>query len=100
VLLQMLRTLRLFVALAAAPGLSLAQATLHVTSPKPGTVVNPGQTFVVEVSASGGHFTNVSALAPPYRLNSQGLTSPPYQFSLTIPARPASGDDMAIGSTL
>jgi hypothetical protein len=87
--LQMLHTVRLFVALAAAPGLLLAQATLQITAPKPGTIVNPGQTFVVEVSASGGPFTNVSAIAPAYASSSQTLSSPPYQFSFTIPAKRA-----------
>jgi hypothetical protein len=76
--------------------------TLQITNPAPGTVVNPGQTVVVNVLASGGPFTSVSVL-PTFDVNNDILllTAPPYQFSFTVPSqsRPGLGAISAIGST-
>jgi hypothetical protein len=103
----MLRTLRLFVALAAAPGLSLAQATLQITTPVDRTVVRPGETFVVNVTPSGGPFAGVFIAAPDLLGGGVVLNVPPYQFSATAPAdaRPGPreyelGDSGSLGGSL
>ena len=82
----MLRTLRLFVALAAASGLSLAQATLQIKTPAERTVVRPGETFVVHVTPSGSPFAGVFIAAPDLLGGGRILKVPPYQFSVTAPA--------------
>jgi Bacterial Ig domain len=63
-----------------------AQATLQITTPTDGTVVNPGQKVVVNVSATGGPFTGVGLIAPGNLTSTQALTAPPYQFSFTVPS--------------
>jgi hypothetical protein len=79
-----------------------AQNSLQITNPAPGTVVNPGQTVVVNVLASGGPFTSVSVL-PTFDVNNDILllTAPPYQFSFTVPvgSRPGLAAITAMGST-
>ncbi len=52
----MRRALLIVALTASAAGLGnlFAQAALQITNPAPGTVVNPGQTVVVNVSTSGG----------------------------------------------
>ena len=64
---------------------------LQITSPASGTVVNPGQTVTVIVTAtSGDTFTGV-VLTGDLQLQMQVLTTPPYQFSITIPAKITAG---------
>ena len=41
----------------------MANASLKITSPEEGTVVHPGDTLVVDVSASGGPYEWVSAFS-------------------------------------
>jgi len=62
-----------------------AQPALQITEPPAGTVINPGQTVVVTVSASGGPFSSVGIVVPGYVYGSDILDSPPYQFSFTMP---------------
>ncbi len=64
-----------------------AQATLQITTPTPGTIVSPGETFAVYVTASGGPFLALAIIAydPIGGGGSQLLTAPPYQFAMTIP---------------
>jgi hypothetical protein len=68
-----------------------ARATLQIKNPAPGTVFNPGQTVVVYVEPSGGPFKSVSIIAPGYINGLAALTSPPYQFSFTVPPIPSKG---------
>jgi hypothetical protein len=63
----------------------LAQPTLRITSPKDRTIVNPGGTVVVNVSASGAPFLGVIVIPHDPIGVVEGLTSPPYQFSVAIP---------------
>jgi hypothetical protein len=64
---------------------ALAQSALQITSPASGTTFSPGQTISVTVAASGGTFSQVMVVAwDPIGL-SDVVTSPPFQFSLTIP---------------
>lgn len=80
-------------AVLAAPGFLCATAallraqTLEITSPADGTVVNPGQTFAVTVSASGANFQMVVVIGQDPIGDSQWLTAPPYHFSIRIPSR-------------
>jgi len=68
-------------------GAALAQATLQITSPADGTLVSPGQTITVTVSASpGGVFTGVGVGGEGPIALSQLLTVPPYQFAVKIPS--------------
>jgi hypothetical protein len=66
-------------------GLLSAQPALQITSPANGTVVNPGQTLVVRVTASGGPFQavwlNTSLPEGPPNV----LTTAPYDFTIQIP---------------
>ena len=66
---------------------------LQITSPSDGTVVNPGQTVTVVVMPNPGRtFTGVVLLSDPgLWLPDQLLTSSPYQFTFTIPAKAAIG---------
>src|SRR5438552_11715111 len=62
-----------------------AQPTLQITSPPDGTVVAPGQTLSIAVTASGS-FNRVGLVAHDPIGFSQFLSAPPYQFTLVIPA--------------
>ncbi len=86
-----LHRISVFAVIVGAPASLFAQATLQITNPAPGTVVNPGQTVVVNVSASGGPFTSVTIIAPGYVNGLAALNSPPYQFSFTVPPIPSKG---------
>lgn len=73
----------------------LAQAELRITDPPLYAVVHPGQTVSVKVSAEGGPFKGVMLVAPDgTKINGKPvLNSPPYEFSLTVPASlPAMGN--------
>jgi hypothetical protein len=73
-------------------GALLAQPSLQITSPAGGTVVNPGQTITVTVTASaGGAFTGVGVVGEDPIGISQLLTAPPYQFAVSIPATTTPG---------
>ena len=64
-----------------------AASALRITSPKDRVVVNPGQTIQVEVSATGVSFVGVALTAPyPIKCAETVLTTPPYRFSVTVPA--------------
>jgi hypothetical protein len=97
----MLRLIPLAIAFALTAAALLAQGKLEITSPAAGTVVNPGQTIVVTVSAAGGAFTSVSAGAPGSPEGPTFRKSPPYQFSFTIPKEIALGpaEIDALGAT-
>ena len=43
--------------------------TLQITSPAPGTVINPGQTITVYVQTTGGPFSSVMITVPEPGLN-------------------------------
>lgn len=62
-----------------------AQPSLQITSPASGTVVNPGQSLTIIVAASGT-FQEVAIIGPDPIGISQPITSPPYQFTVPIPA--------------
>ncbi len=62
-----------------------AQPSLQITSPADGTVVSPGQSVTVTVSASGT-FLLVALVGEDPLGFSQGLSAPPYNFTLTIPS--------------
>src|SRR5262249_34753488 len=62
------------------------------TSPKDGTVVNPGQTLsVAVVPASGVTLTNVSVVGTAPIGISPLISVPPFQFSITVPPASAIG---------
>src|SRR3954451_12908971 len=61
-----------------------AEPSLQITSPADGTVVFPGQSVTVTVSASGT-FLQVFLLSESPLGLSQVLSAPPYTFTLTIP---------------
>jgi hypothetical protein len=71
----------------AAPASLPAQAVLHITSPTNGAIVNPGQTMVVDVSASGAVLAAARITAQDPIKSGQVLIAPPYQFSITIPTK-------------
>jgi uncharacterized protein YjdB len=67
-------------------GFLQAQPGLRITSPADGAVVSPGRSFTVKVAASGGRFEMVGLLSDlPIALD-QVLASPPYDFTVAIPA--------------
>jgi hypothetical protein len=68
-----------------------AQPSIKVTSPAEGAIVNPGQTLTITVAVSGGAFDEVAARAPWDPSISKSLTSPPYQFTFTIPSTTTPG---------
>lgn len=70
-----------------APGRLSAQALLQITSPTNGAIVNPGQTMVVDVSASGMVLAAARITAQDPIKSGQVLIAPPYQFSITIPTK-------------
>jgi hypothetical protein len=79
-------------ALAVATGSDLnAQATLEITSPANGTVVNPGHVIGVIVAASGGAFEFVSVAGEPIGF-SQNRSEQPYQFDIEIPEKTVPGE--------
>jgi hypothetical protein len=73
--------------IALASGPLLSQVVVQITSPASRTIVNPGQTIVVDVSVSGTGFLGAKIAAQDPIKDSQVLTAPPYQFSITVPAR-------------
>lgn len=62
-----------------------AQLALQITSPADGSVVTPGQSVSVKVSATGGVFKEVVILGKDPLPMSQSLTAPPYEFTIQIP---------------
>ena len=62
-----------------------AQPSLQMTSPADGTVVSPGQSVTVTVSASGT-FLQVFLVGGGPLGFSRSLSAPPYDFTLTIPS--------------
>src|SRR6185436_14095449 len=64
---------------------------LTITSPAPGTVVNPGQTVVLTVAAIGNaSIAQVAVVGEdPFGLSTTSTTVPA-QFSFTVPSRIAS----------
>jgi len=77
-----------------------AQAALQITSPSTGTVVNPGQTIQVIVTASQPFTSMLLVGQSPLGL-SQPLVGPPYSSSVTIPPQTDPGPHTltALGST-
>lgn len=86
----------------AAPGRLPAQAVLQITSPTNGAIVNPGQTMVVDVSASGVVLAAARITAQDPIKSGQVLIAPPYQFAITIPTkiRPGPYSLVAEGSSV
>jgi hypothetical protein len=96
-----LRSLAVLMIAVVVPGQLFAQAELKITEPTAGTVVSPGQTITVNVSASGGPFTSVGIVAPGHMNGDYILRSPPYRFSFTVPSKVTPGLDTigAMGGT-
>jgi hypothetical protein len=68
-----------------------AQGSLQITNPASGTTLNPGQTVVVDATASGGPFNGVIIVAPGAINGNAILSSPPYEFSFTVPLQVTPG---------
>jgi len=68
-----------------------AQGSLQITNPASGIIINPGQTVVVDVTASGGPFNGVIIVAPGAINGNAILSSPPYEFSFTVPLQVTPG---------
>lgn len=68
-----------------------AQGSLQITNPASGTTLSPGQTVVVDVTASGGPFNGIMIVAPEDINVDTVLSSPPYEFSFTIPSQVTPG---------
>jgi hypothetical protein len=63
-----------------------AQPALRITVPHDRTVVHPGDTVVVKVSASRGTFLGVTIIGEkPLDFLQLGVTKTPYDFSIKIP---------------
>ena len=77
-------TATLFIAVAALALPLQAESKLQIRSPRNGTVVKPGETVTVEVSSSISYAHVVVAGTGPIGY-SQGLTAPPFVFSIRIP---------------
>ncbi len=77
------------------PSALLAQSTLKITSPANGVVVRAGQTIEVQVEVAGP-FSTVAVTDPSETMTNARyvLRSPPYRFSVTVPARGAPGPYM------
>ncbi len=65
--------------------------SLQITSPADGTVVAPGQSVAVHVTAAGGPFQAVVILGGGPLGMSQILTAPPYDFTIQIPSNISPG---------
>jgi len=70
-------------------GLAIAQPQLRITSPKDKTVFGPGDKVDVNVEGSGANFEGV--LVGVGSLPIKAFTSPPFRYSLEIPAAIESG---------
>jgi hypothetical protein len=68
-----------------------AQFSLQITTPANKTIVRPGQSLAVQVSATGGTFQQVVILAGHPLHSSQILTAPPYNFTIQIPTNASPG---------
>src|SRR5687767_15211465 len=68
-----------------------AQLSLQITTPANKTIVRPGQSLAVQVSATGGTFQQVVILAGHPLHSSQILTAPPYNFTIQIPTNASPG---------
>jgi hypothetical protein len=81
-----MRTLTILCLLGAGAISSQAQAELRITDPTLFTVVRPGQTVSVKVSASGGPFKSLLFVAPDHTkaTGKEVLDSTPYEFSFTV----------------
>lgn len=76
----------LLMAISISGGLLMAQPALTITSPKNGTVVNPGQILDVTVETwPPGAFRSVIVIGDDPIGLSDALGMPPYRFSLKIP---------------
>ncbi len=64
---------------------SVSAQSLQITSPADGTMVNPGQSLTVTVSAMGT-FQQVILIGGDPIGFSQPLSAPPYQFTIQIPS--------------
>ena len=62
-----------------------AQPSVQITSPADKTIVRPGQTLNVQVTATGGTFQRVVIIPGQPLPWSEILTTPPYNFSIQIP---------------
>ena len=100
-MLQLLSRFASFAIAVVVPGQLVAQGELRITEPAAGTVLNPGQTITVSVSASGGPFTSVGIVGPGHMNGNYILKSSPYQFSFTVQSKITPGLDTieAMGST-
>jgi hypothetical protein len=65
-------------------------SSVQITSPASGTLVTPGQTVTVNVSAVGT-FQAVLLFAQDPFPDGGGLTAPPFQFSIAVPSNIAPG---------
>lgn len=68
-----------------------AQSSLQITNPASGTTLNPGQSVVVDVTTSGGPFSGVMIVVPGTVNGDEVLSSPPYEFSFTVPTQVTPG---------
>ena len=83
-------------------GLASAQATLRITAPPNETVVRPGQSVTIEVSASGERLESAALLGKPPFGYMGTATTPPYRFKIVIPQKIDSGPYglSAVGTTI
>jgi len=63
-----------------------AQLSVQITSPADQTVVNPGQSLVVKVAATGGAYQLVTLLTDLRLKDDATLATTPYDFTIQIPA--------------
>jgi hypothetical protein len=77
-----------FLMLSLSVGLLCAQPTLRITSPKDGTIVNPGQALIVTVTAfPAGAFQQVIIIGCGPIGFSRPISAPPYRFTIQIPSK-------------
>ncbi|MGD1003029.1 MAG: Ig-like domain-containing protein [Minisyncoccia bacterium] len=65
---------------------SASCATICIVSPRNGAVVHPGQTIEIEVAVGAGSSWQVGLVGPEPIGLTETKSSPPYNFSITIPA--------------
>jgi hypothetical protein len=74
-----------YMSLLLASGCVLAQPTLRITSPPEGTLLHPGQSFVVTVEASPPEAFHGILILGGGGLVSRPLDRPPYRFDVEVP---------------
>src|SRR5438874_41305 len=69
-----------------ASAFSVSAQSLQITSPRDGTVINPGRTITVTVSSSGAAFSHIFVVGEDPIDGCEAVAGPGYQCSIQVPS--------------